>query len=92
MSSLAALEAAPLLAAGGNARGRSTSNSPPRKVIVGTAMQSFWASYEDEDRGIFWSNDPKITIGDMVRSIDVLELEQEMARVREFYRKAKVRR
>src|SRR5437867_7184266 len=44
MSSLAALEAAPVLA-GGNAKGRSTSNSPPRKVIVGTAMQSFWGQY-----------------------------------------------
>ena len=44
--------------------------------------------YEDEDRGIFWSNDPKITIGEMVRAIGVLELEDEMARVKEFYRKA----
>ena len=48
--------------------------------------------YEDEDRGIFWSNDPKITIGEMARAIGVLELEDEMARVREFYRKARVRR
>ena len=48
--------------------------------------------YEDEDCGIFWSNDPKITIGEMVRAIGVLELEDEMARVREFYRKAKVRK
>ena len=48
--------------------------------------------YEDEDCGIFWSNDPKITIGEMVRAIGVLELEDEMARVREFYRKARVRR
>jgi len=48
--------------------------------------------YEDEDCGIFWSNDPRITIGEMVRAIGVLELEDEMARVREFYRKARVRR
>src|SRR5438094_3699370 len=48
--------------------------------------------YEDEDCGIFWSNDPGTTIGEMVRSIGVLELEDEMARVREFYRKAKVRK
>jgi predicted amidohydrolase len=47
--------------------------------------------YEDEDCGIFWSNDPKITIGQMVRSIGVLELEEEMARVRQFYRAAGVR-
>jgi predicted amidohydrolase len=47
--------------------------------------------YEDEDCGIFWSNDPKITIGQMVRSLGVLELEEEMARVRQFYRAAGVR-
>ena len=47
--------------------------------------------YEDEDCGIFWSNDPKITIGQMVRSIGVLDLEEEMARVRQFYRAAGVR-
>ena len=47
--------------------------------------------YEDEDCGIFWSNDPKTTIGEMVRSIGVLELEEEMARVRQFYRTAGVR-
>jgi beta-ureidopropionase len=47
--------------------------------------------YEDEDCGIFWSNDPKITIGQMVRSIGVLELEEEMARVRQFYSAAGVR-
>src|SRR5881392_3988894 len=43
LSSLATLEAAPLLAGGGNSR--STSNRPPRKVIVGTVMQSFWGQY-----------------------------------------------
>ena len=42
-SSLAAL--APVLAAGANTRARNTSNSPPRKVIVGTAMRSFWGPY-----------------------------------------------
>ena len=47
--------------------------------------------YEDEDCGIFWSNDPKVTIGQMVQSIGVLELEEEMARVRQFYRAAGVR-
>jgi predicted amidohydrolase len=46
--------------------------------------------YEDEDCGIFWSNDPKTTIGEMVRSIGVLELEDERARVRQFYRAAGV--
>ena len=46
--------------------------------------------YEDEDCGIFWSNDPTMTIGQMVRSIGVLEIEEEMARVKTFYRKAGV--
>lgn len=47
--------------------------------------------YEDEDCGIFWSNDPKTPIGQMVQSIGVLELEEEMARVRQFYQTAGVR-
>jgi predicted amidohydrolase len=46
--------------------------------------------YEDEDCGIFWSNDPKMTIGQMVRSLGVLELEDERARVREFYQRSGV--
>jgi len=48
--------------------------------------------YEDEDCGIFWSNDTQVPIGEMVRAIGVLELEEEMARVQEFYRKSKIRR
>src|SRR5687768_11310858 len=43
MGSMAAL--GPVLAAGGDARRRSKSNSPPRKVIVGTTMQSFWGPH-----------------------------------------------
>ena len=46
--------------------------------------------YEDEDCGIFWSNDPQNTVGEMVRSIGLLEMEEELARVRQFYRKAGV--
>ncbi len=168
VGSLAAIEAASVLAAGGGAKRRSTSDTAPRKVIVGTAMQPFWGQYpglrdrldqlagivdqmagqaktkygrgldlavlpetaitgeaegdalarsvpytgqvqdvfarkaqehgcyivvyEDEDFGIFWSNDPKTTIGEMARSIGVLELEDEMAHVKEFYRKAKARK
>src|SRR6266498_1851662 len=45
MGGLAALEAAPVRAAGGHAKVRRTANSPPRKVIIGTAMQSFWGQY-----------------------------------------------
>jgi predicted amidohydrolase len=41
--------------------------------------------YEEEDCGIFWSNDPKVAVGEMVRSLDLLEIEEELARVRRFY-------
>lgn len=47
--------------------------------------------YEDEDCGIFWSNDPNTTIGQMVRSLGLLELEDEMSRVRQFYRSVGMR-
>jgi predicted amidohydrolase len=47
--------------------------------------------YEDEDCGIFWSNDPKTPVGQMVRSVDMLELEDELARARRFYRAKGVR-
>jgi len=46
--------------------------------------------YEDEDLGIFWSNDPKMPIGQMIRSLGLVELEQEMPRVQELFRKAGV--
>lgn len=46
--------------------------------------------YEDEDCGIFWSNDPKMAIGEMVRNLGVIELEEERRAVREVYRKAAV--
>src|SRR2546427_3747495 len=45
VSSLVAVEAAPVLAASGNAKARSSSNNSPRKVLVGTVMQSFWGPY-----------------------------------------------
>ena len=44
--------------------------------------------YEDEDCGLFWSNDPATPVGDMVRSIGVQEVEEEIERVRQFYRRA----
>src|ERR1035437_8179343 len=44
-SSFAALDAVPALAASGEERVRTTSNTLPRKVIVGTVMQSFWGQY-----------------------------------------------
>jgi predicted amidohydrolase len=46
--------------------------------------------YEAEDRGIFWSNDPSTTIGQMVRSIGVAEEEEEFQRIEKLYHKAGV--
>ena len=44
--------------------------------------------YEDEDCGLFWSNNPATTVRDMVRSVGIQEVEEEMASVRQFYKKA----
>ena len=44
--------------------------------------------YEDEDRGIFWSNDPAMSIREMVRSIGLEEQYEQLARVAQVYRKA----
>jgi predicted amidohydrolase len=66
------------------------------KLQKGEALRKIYGDrvgfryYEDEDCGIFWSNDPRMTIGNMVRSIGLLETEEELARVRQFYRKAGV--
>jgi len=46
--------------------------------------------YEDEDRGIFWSNDPGVTIGQMIRSIGVSEEEEEFHRIDRLFHKAGV--
>ena len=46
--------------------------------------------YEDEDRGIFWSNDPSLTVGQMVRSIGVSEEEEEFLRIDKLFQKAGV--
>jgi predicted amidohydrolase len=46
--------------------------------------------YEAEDRGIFWSNDPSVTIGQMVRSIGVAEEEDEFQRIEKLYHRAGV--
>ena len=41
--------------------------------------QSLWRQrqgfryYEDDDRGIFWSNDPHMTVGQMLRSLNQME-------------------
>jgi len=44
LTSVAAVGSVPAVAANSE-RIRTTSNAPPRKVIVGTAMQSFWGPY-----------------------------------------------
>ena len=46
--------------------------------------------YEDEDCGIFWSNDPRMPVKQMVQSLGILEVDEQLARVRESYRKAGV--
>ena len=52
----------------------------PAEMIAG---KTFNAAYQ---------NHTVAQLGEMVRSIGVLELEEEMAQVREFYRKARVPR
>ena len=46
--------------------------------------------YEDEDRGIFWSNDPHTTINDMMRSLGLSEQYLELRRIRNLLSKAGV--
>lgn len=41
--------------------------------------------YEDEDCGIFWSNDPATPIREMTRAFGLLEADQELERAREAY-------
>jgi hypothetical protein len=46
--------------------------------------------YEEEDAGIFWSNDPNMTIGRMIRSVGLAEAPAEAGRIRNLYHKAGV--
>jgi apolipoprotein N-acyltransferase len=46
--------------------------------------------YEDEDLGIFWSNDPRVTIGQMFRSMNLVEVDDDLLRIRKLYHKAGV--
>lgn len=48
--------------------------------------------YEDEDRGIFWSNDTGVTIGSMMRSLGLSEQHAELVRIRKLFDKAGVPR
>ena len=46
--------------------------------------------YEDEDCGIFWSNDPRTPIRQMVQALGLLEAEEQLEQVRGAYRSARV--
>jgi predicted amidohydrolase len=46
--------------------------------------------YEDEDLGMFWSNDPRMGIAEMARGLGLLTAEEELARVRKLYQAAGV--
>ena len=46
--------------------------------------------YEDEDCGMFWSNDPRMTIRHMLRSMGLIEQQEEFQRAEGFYHKAGV--
>lgn len=46
--------------------------------------------YEDEDCGLFWSNDRTTPVRTMIESLGLLEAEEDLARVRGCYRKAGV--
>jgi beta-ureidopropionase len=46
--------------------------------------------YEDDDRGIFWSNDPKMTIRQMLRRLGLREEQEELQAARERYHQADV--
>ena len=46
--------------------------------------------YEDEDCGIFWSNDPGTPVRRMVQALGLVEAEEQLARVRELYGRARV--
>jgi predicted amidohydrolase len=48
--------------------------------------------YEDEDLGIFWSNDPRMPVRQMVLSLGTAEVDEELLRVRGYFDKLGVPR
>jgi len=46
--------------------------------------------YEDEDCGLFWSNDPATPVRQMVQALGLQEAEEQLARVRGHYSRARV--
>jgi predicted amidohydrolase len=45
--------------------------------------------YHEEDNGIFWSNDPKMTIGQMIGSLNLAETDDNVERIRKLQDKAR---
>ncbi len=45
--------------------------------------------YEDEDCGLFWSNDPRVTIVEMARSINMADWSQEHARLEKLFERVR---
>ncbi|MGO8720513.1 MAG: carbon-nitrogen hydrolase family protein [Acidobacteriaceae bacterium] len=46
--------------------------------------------YDDDDRGIFWSNDPKMTVRQMIDRLGLTEEQEQLQHAREVYHKAGV--
>ena len=67
-----------------------------RKLHRGLALQKMYGDkvgyryYEDEECGMFWSNDPHMTIHQMVESMGLTEMHVEYGRVADVYHKAGV--
>lgn len=49
-----------------------------------------YRSYEDDDRGIFWSNDLRTPVREMAQALGFTEEEEQLAKVLGFYRSARV--
>jgi hypothetical protein len=46
--------------------------------------------YEDEDQGIFWSNDPQLPIRKMLQAMGLDEFDEELVRIEKLYDRAGV--
>ena len=66
------------------------------KLKNGTALQEKYGGkvgfryYEDEDQGIFWSNDPQVPIRKMLLSMGLDEFDEELVRIEKLYDQAGV--
>lgn len=66
------------------------------KLRNGAAMKERYGDkvgfrfYEDEDLGIFWSNDPSTPIRQMIQALGLTEAEESLARVRGIYHREHV--